>query len=193
MSDRTDMHRAYHNARRLIMNELEQALSAVDVAQLARLKTMLLEADQVFFVGVGRVMLALQATAKRMAHLGIRAHVVGEITEPAITPKDLLVVGSGSGSTLVPLGVAQRAKALGARVAHIGSNPDSPMAEHSDLFVRIPVRTKQDLQDEIESQQPMTSLFEQSLWLLGDILAKMLVDERQTDLKALWRHHANLE
>jgi len=39
----------------------------------------------------------------------------------------------------------------------------------------------------------MTTLFEQSLLLLGDILAKMVIERRQIDMKGLWRCHANLE
>lgn len=60
-------------------------------------------------------------------------------------------------------------------------------------MVRIPVRTKNYLEDEIDSVQPMTSLFEQSLLLFGDVVAKMIIDERQIDMKSLWRYHANLE
>ena len=86
-----------------------------------------MNAEKVFFVGVGRVMLALECIAKRYAHLGIHAVVVGEITEPAITPKDVLVVGSGSGETLFPLGIARKAHSIGAKVVHIGSNPKSSM------------------------------------------------------------------
>ena len=39
----------------------------------------------------------------------------------------------------------------------------------------------------------MTSLFEQSLLLMGDILAKMIIEQKQLDMKALWQFHANLE
>ena len=39
----------------------------------------------------------------------------------------------------------------------------------------------------------MTSLFEQSLLLLGDAAAKMMIDRRALDMKALWQYHANLE
>jgi 6-phospho-3-hexuloisomerase len=60
-------------------------------------------------------------------------------------------------------------------------------------MVRIPVRTKFYLEDEIDSQQPMTSLFEQSLLLLGDVAAKMMIDRRHLDMKGLWQYHANLE
>lgn len=60
-------------------------------------------------------------------------------------------------------------------------------------MVRIPVQTKLYLEDEISSNQPMSSLFEQSLLLLGDIVAKMIVERKQINLKSLWQYHANLE
>ena len=63
----------------------------------------------------------------------------------------------------------------------------------ADFMVRIPVRTKLYLDDEIASAQPMTSLFEQALLIFGDIVAKMIIDERRLDLKGLWQYHANLE
>ena len=145
-------------------------------------------------VGVGRVMLALQCVCKRLAHLGVHAHYVGEITEPHLNPGDLLIVGSGSGASLFPLGIAKKARAaVDCRIVHIGSNPNSEMKEIADFMVRIPVRTKFYLEDEIDSCQPMTSLFEQSVLLLGDILAKMIIEEKGIVMKDLWAYHANLE
>ena len=76
---------------------------------------------------------------------------------------------------------------------HIGSNPDSEMKDVAEFMVRIPVRTKNYLEDEIDSVQPMTSLFEQSLLILGDTVAKMIIDKKQIDMKSLWKYHANLE
>ena len=67
------------------------------------------------------------------------------------------------------------------------------MKDLCEFMVRIPVRTKNYLEDEIDSVQPMTSLFEQSLLLFGDVVAKMIIDERRIDMKSLWRYHANLE
>ena len=177
-----------------VTGELIRVLESVDPAQVERLKDEILKADQVFFVGVGRVMLSLQSICKRLAHLGVRAHYVGEITEPAITKNDLLIVGSGSGASLFPLGIAKKARAAAdCTIVHIGSNPNSEMKDIADFMVRIPVRTKLYLEDEIASCQPMTTLFDQSLLLLGDVLAKMIIDERQLDMKSLWQYHANLE
>ena len=189
----TDHGATYAAVRGSVLSELEAALSAVDPVSVEALLEAVSGAEQVFFVGVGRVLLSLQAIAKRWAHLGIRTHIVGEITDPAITARDLLIVGSGSGATMFPLGIAKIAHQRGAKVIHIGSNPGSELAGIAAFMVRIPVRTKQYLPDEIDSAQPMTSLFEQSLLLLGDIAAKMMIDRQQLDMKSLWQYHANLE
>lgn len=183
----------YIKASSEILKEIDLAMNSIESKNVKMLKDAILEADQVFFVGVGRVLLSLKAICKRMSHLNIKAHYVGEITEPAITKNDLLIVGSGSGSSLFPLAIAKKAKTTGCKIAHIGSNPNSPMQDIADFMVRIPVRTKEYLDDEINSCQPMTSLFEQALLLLGDTIAKMIIEEKQLDIKKLWRHHANLE
>lgn len=186
-------HPSYEAVRELILHELDSSLSSIKAEEVEQLIEAILQARKVFFVGVGRVLLSLEAMAKRWAHLGIDTHIVGEITEPAITGEDLLIVGSGSGTTLFPAGIAQKAHTLGAKVVHIGSNPNSPLKDIAAFMVRIPVRTKYYLEDEIDSSQPMTSLFEQTLLLLGDVVAKMIIDRQGLDLKGLWQYHANLE
>lgn len=190
----SEFSKQYQDTCTAVLDELKRTLDSIDPASVERLAQAILEADQVFFVGVGRVLLSLQCVCKRLAHLGIKAHYVGEITEPAITKNDLLIVGSGSGASLFPLGIAKKARsAVDCKIVHIGSNPNSEMKDIADFMVRIPVRTKFYLEDEIDSCQIMTSLFEQSVLLLGDILAKIIVEQRQLDMKALWQYHANLE
>ena len=184
----------YTQASAEVIAELQTTLNSVQAEDLERLAQEIMNAEQVFFVGVGRVMLALQCVCKRLAHLGVKAHYVGEITEPAITKNDLLIVGSGSGGSLFPLGIAKKArKTVDCKIVHIGSNPNSEMKEIADFMVRIPVRTKNYLPDEIDSCQPMTSLFEQSVLLVGDILAKLIIEQRKLDMRSLWQYHANLE
>lgn len=114
------MEEPYTQCIEQILSECQQALKAIDSQQTQQLLDAIVEAKQVFFIGVGRVLLSLEAVAKRLAHLGVDTHVVGEITEPAITPDDLLIVGSGSGESLVPVAIAQKAVSLGARVAYVG-------------------------------------------------------------------------
>ena len=177
----------------MIAEECQRALQKIDEEQSQQLVEAILNADEVFFIGVGRVMLSLQAICKRFAHFGIKAHCVGEITEPAITPNDLLIVGSGSGETLFPVAIAQKAKKIGTKVAWIGSNQESTIAKLADYKVRIPVQSKLNKPDELHSQQPMTSLFEQTLLLYGDSLAMEIMERKGLQFENLWKYHANLE
>lgn len=183
----------YNQVQKEIIEEISNTLGQISSERITELLIEIKKADKVFFVGVGRVLLSLKAVAKRLAHLGIKTYVVGQITEPAITENDLLIVGSGSGESAFPLIIAKKAKEYNARVAHIGANPNCSMKEFSDHFVKIPVSTKLQLPNEIQSVQPMTSLFEQSLLLLGDTLALMLIREQNIDMPSLWQYHANLE
>ncbi|MCQ2508245.1 MAG: sugar isomerase, partial [Dorea sp.] len=100
----------YNENIKSVMAELEAALSAVEPEVVEKFVQTVLEADQVFFIGVGRVLLSLQSMCKRFAHLGIKAHYVGDITEPCFTDNDLLIVGSGSGGSLFPLNIAKKAR-----------------------------------------------------------------------------------
>lgn len=181
----------------LILEEIGRALAAVEEPQAEGLVQAILSAEKVFVVGVGRVLLSLQALVKRLNHLGIPAWHVGAVNEPAITARDLLIVGSGSGESVVPVAIARVAKQHGARVAHIGSNPQSSLAPLTDVFVRVPVPTKLNLPGELASRQLLSSLFEQCLLVLGDAVCLRLAE-----LKGLaagsaggtgWGQHANLE
>lgn len=183
----------YNKFTQIILSECERALNAVEKEQTQVLIDAITTAKAVFFIGIGRVLLSMEAIAKRLDHLGISTHIVGEITEPAITPDDLLIVGSGSGESLIPVAIAQKAVKLGVKVAYIGSNMQSTLANLAALKVRIPVLTKLGLPDEISSDQPMTSLFEQTLMLYGDAIAMMIIQQKEIDLSRLWHQHANLE
>lgn len=183
---------SFHECERIIINELSDVLGNVDETQIDQLTDLITGARKVFFVGVGRVELALEAIAKRLAHLGIDTVMVGQITEPAICDKDLLIVGSGSGKTGFPLFIAGKAKSFGAKVARIGIVEDCPMKEYTDLFVHVPAAGKPGSGTK-PSEQPMTSLFEQSLLLVDDAIAMSLVRKQGIDLDSLWEFHANLE
>ena len=176
----------YREARDTVLQELQTVFTYVKEDEVVALAEAICEAETVFVVGVGRVLLMLQAFVKRLNHLGIEATYVGAIDEPAITEHDLLLVGSGSGESVVPLAIVKIAQRYHAKIAHIGSNTSSS--------IRIPCSTKLQLEDEISSSQVMSSLFEQSLLLLADMVALLIVDRKQiSDLHALWKKHANLE
>ena len=169
---------SFRDCERIIVQELADVLDHMDETQIDALVNLIANARKVFFVGVG--------------HLGVDTVMVGQITEPAICGQDLLIVGSGSGKTGFPLFIAGKAKSFGAKVARIGIVEDCPMKQYTDLFVHVPAAGKPGSGTK-PSQQPMTSLFEQSLLLVGDAIAMSMVRKRDIDLDSLWEYHANLE
>ncbi len=183
----------YKETVEMVLNECERSLMAISEEDTEEFINILNAANSIFFVGVGRVLLSLEALAKRLAHIGFDTHIVGEITEPAIKKGDVLIVGSGSGESMFPRLVAEKAKNFGAVIVMIGSNRASSIARLADYMIRVPTNTKLQLDDEIKSEQIMTSLFEQFLLLYGDIVAKIIVEKNNIDISSLWQYHANLE
>lgn len=176
-----------------IMQELIACMQRIDEQSVECLVQELLAAEKVFVVGVGRVLIMLQAFVKRLNHLGIEAYYVGEVNEPAITGKDVLIVASGSGESVIPISITRVAQKYGPRIVYIGSNLSSTVASMSNLQVRIPCRTKLNRSDELISVQPMSSMFEQSLLLFCDTLAYRIILEKDLIMEDLWYKHANLE
>jgi 6-phospho-3-hexuloisomerase len=172
--------------------ELTAVLQGIEIRQVEAYLATLQQADKVFFVGVGRVLLALQTTAKRFNHLGIKSWVVGEINEPPIGLKDILVVGSGSGESLFPKHIAARAKQFGAGVVHLTSNPASSIAKMADVVVDFHCGSKAGT-GAFQSIQPMTTLFEQALMIFGDLICLELMEMKGLSQTEVSRNHANLE
>ena len=54
--------------------------------------------------------------------------------------------------------------------------------------------TKLKLPGEFKSKQPMTNIFDQSLYILCDVITILIIKEKGLDdIESLWQFHANLE
>lgn len=184
----------YDEWRVLVLKEVSAALAAVDQNDLDTLRQRILSAKRIFVGGKGRSGLCMRAFAMRLMHLGLAAFVVDDVTTPAITPGDLLFLGSGSGRTPSLLQYATKAKTVGASLALITAIPSSPLSGQAECVVRIPASSvKAADSDQPASAQPMANLFEQCLWLLLDMTTLQLMDELGSDGEQMFARHANLE
>lgn len=183
--------RSYGESSKAVMDELSLLLGKVSNEEIEAYVEALLGAREVFFVGVGRVRLSLEAAVKRLAHLEISCHMVGDLNEPPITSDDLLVVGSGSGESVIPLEIAKKAKSYQATIVHLTSSPESSIAQLADSVVTFESPSKSN--QTFTSIQPMTTVFEQGLLIFHDVLALRLMEEKQMTMEALKSRHANLE
>ncbi|MBZ4486713.1 6-phospho-3-hexuloisomerase [Microbacterium sp. cx-55] len=178
-----------------IRNELDAVIDELvhrDPLALARTADLISAAPRVFVFGAGRSGLALRMTAMRFMHLGLDAHVVGEVTAPAIGKDDLLLVASGSGTTGGIVGAASTAIDAGARVAAITTAPHSPLAGLAAATIIVPAADKLD-RSGTASAQYAGSLFEQTVMILGDALFHALWQRSGQTADELWPRHANIE
>ena len=176
----------------VIMEENQQLAAKLDFTTAESIIPLIQQAERVFVVGAGRTGLALKAAAMRLMHLGLTVFVVGETTTPAIKAGDLLLAGSGSGTTSTIVKAAEKAQAAGAQVVAISTTTDSPLAALATLVVVLPAAQKQDHGGTI-SQQYAGSLFEQAVLLLTDAIFQTLWALDGTPAEELWKRHANLE
>ncbi|KIO74541.1 hypothetical protein TH53_25770 [Pedobacter lusitanus] len=176
----------------LILQENQKLAAQIDFVQLAAVIPHLQRADRLFIIGAGRTGLALKAAAMRLMHFGFTVFVAGETTTPAIRKGDLLIAGSGSGTTATIVRAAEKAVAEGAEVIAFSTSSDSPLANLANLVLIIPAAQKQDHGKTISGQYA-GSLFEQALLLLTDAVFQTLWAADGTAAEKLWERHANLE
>ena len=177
----------------LILQELNDTLPQLDEPQVEAFLTELTRPNRrVLLMGVGRVLIALKAWVKRLSHLGIDINYVGSENEQPLHEGDLLVVGSSSGESVLPVAIATIAKKLGATVAYVGCSPESTVSRLAETRLLLRGRTKYACANEYPSRQPMSQLFEQQLFLLGDVIALELMARNGWTEADIKRHHANL-
>lgn len=169
------------------LGEIGAILAGVDEKELARLLEAMDEAGRIFFAGAGRSRLMVACTAMRFMQLGAEASLVGEVTAPAITGRDLLVVVSGSGETPSMTAMAAKARTHGARVAAITGARASSLATLADVVVGLEAPAR--------SSQIGAASFEQSILVQGDALAALFARRRGVadPEGTMRRRHANLE
>lgn len=178
---------------KIVVREISDVLSKINPDEVSFLINEILTAEKIFVIGVGRVFLALQCLAKRLAHFGFDVNVVGSVVEKSITNKDLLLVASGSGESRLPVQISKIAKQYNARVGLITSAKESTLKSIADVVVHLPCPTKTDYDYGVKSIQSMSTLFDQCLHIFGDILCLMLQKKTGQTNEDIKKRHANLE
>lgn len=184
-------HTQFSDGRRIVLDENERLLNSVAAEQWDRAGALITSARAVFVIGNGRSGLAVQMAAMRLMHLGLRVHVAGEVTTPAIGAGDVLIAVSGSGTTASVVDAADTAKKVGASALAVTTAPDSPLARRADCVLVLPAADKQDHSTAITAQYA-GSLFEQSVLLAFDALFQALWHTVDQTAERLWERHANI-
>ncbi len=175
-----------------ILTEIEDALSNISSIEVSNVINHILAADRIFIAGAGRSRLIMSAFAMRLMHIGLSVYMVGDVTTPAITDKDLLLIASGSGKTSTMVTICEKARSAGAKIGVFTANPQEKLGNISDFTVTIPSSYKQ---GSSSVNQIGASTFEEALLIFTDALVvtvskKLLISDNDS---LLWKHHSNLE
>ena len=130
-----------------------------------------------------------KAFAMRLMHLGLNVYVVGETITPSIAKGDLTIAISGSGSTKSVISVAEN----GCRVISITTNDQSDLAHVSHEILLIPAATKNRLEHETKSIQPLSSLFDQCVHVLCDAVCLDYSLTQSISHELTYSKHSNVE
>ncbi|MFC9355373.1 6-phospho-3-hexuloisomerase [Rhodococcus sp. NPDC057014] len=186
-----DTRTRFDDGRRIVLDENARLLNSVAAEQWDRAGALITSARAVFVIGNGRSGLAVQMAAMRLMHLGLRVHVAGEVTAPAVGSGDVLIAVSGSGTTASVIGAADTARKVGAAVVAVTIAAESPLAQRADETLVLPAADKQDHSAAITAQYA-GSLFEQSVLLAFDALFQALWNNADQTAERLWERHANI-
>ena len=176
--------------------ELRAACAAVAPAELTALANAISQARRVICHGVGREGLMMRALAMRLYHLGLDAHVVGDMSTPPVGPDDLLVVSAGPGDFSTISALIYVARQAGAHTACVTAQPDGAAPRAVDTVLHIPAQTMaDDLAPERQtgSVLPMGSLFEGAQYLIFELLVLELRDSLGISAGDMRARHTNLE
>lgn len=180
------------NAIAQVLAEATTALGHVEHRAGPALIEAISAARAIYVVGAGRSKLMVDAFAMRLVHLGYPAYVAADMTTPAISgPEDLLIVCSGSGETPTVTVHARTARRVGAPVAAITATADSTLAGLADIVVDLAEYSADGVRG--GSLQFLGTLFEQCALLYLDAI--VLAAERLTraDRAAMLQRHSNFE
>ena len=174
--------------------EIRDAVAAIAPSGMEGVVGALASARRIACHGVGREGLMMRALAMRLYHLGLDAHVVGDMSCPPVGPGDLLLVSAGPGAFSTVEALIGVARAAGARVACVTAQPQGRAPQAADMILHIPAQTMADDSGAAAtSVLPMGSLYEAAQYLAFELLVLALRDRLGLDPLAMRDRHTNLE
>jgi 6-phospho-3-hexuloisomerase len=173
--------------------EAGAVVERLDVAAFESIAQAIASAKTIALHGLGREGLQMKGLAMRLFHLGLDAHVVGEMTTPPAGPGDLLICSAGPGDFATIAALMRIAKDAGAQTAVVTARPASNLAKSADHVLHIPAQTMADDQGGKTSVLPMGSLFELSQMLVFELLVLRLRDLKGETAASMRARHTNLE
>lgn len=174
------------------IDEIRTVLEAGAAAEVDRLCDELQRARTIACYGVGREGLMMRALCMRLMHLGLDAHMVGDMTTPAVGEGDLMLVSAGPGSFSTVKALLGVAHSAGARTAVVTAQPEGEVPRAADTVIHLRAQTMADDKGGA-SVLPMGSLYEAAMLVFFDIVSIVLRDRTGQTADGMRSRHTNLE
>ena len=190
----------YNLYKNTVLAEIDEVLSSIDESKLEAMVEALTKNKELKVLGysAGRMGSGLKAFIMRLNHLGIKASFFGDNYVPPMNADDVFICCSNSGTTKSVVNILEifKAKADGTVISFVG-NENSKMAEMSDIVIKFKTcnggLNSADDPSKINSIQPMTTLTEQAMFVLFDLIVMMIIDKLGIDIKDTKQYHSNIE
>ncbi len=173
--------------------EVGEVLEAALPDQVSAMTPPILSAKRIALHGVGREGLMMKSLAMRLFHLGLDAHVVGDMTTPPLSKDDLLIVSAGPGQFSTVSALVGIAQASGAATLCVTAEPDGEVPSLADYVIHLPAQTMASDQGEAHSVLPMGSLYEAVQFMFFEMLVLQLRDAMELSPEDMRANHTNLE
>ncbi len=181
------------DSARQALAELDGVFATIRPETADALIAELLRAGRIACAGAGREGLMIRAFCMRLMHLGLDAHMTGDVTTPTVGPGDLFIATVGTGRLPTIEALLAVARAAGARIAVITAQPDGPAPRMADTVIHVPAQTMADDRDGTGSILPMGTLFEIAELIFFDLVALTLRDRTNQSSDDVRARHTNLE
>ena len=149
---------------------LQDTLAVLDMEAMAKASQWLLRARSIMLIGVGTSGPIVTDAANKFFRLGLLVQAITDahlmmMAAALLTPADVLLAVSHSGSTRDTVEAAKTAKSAGARVICITNNSLSPLTKTADLVLVTASRETRFRQEAMASRLCQTSILD-SLYTL---------------------------
>ncbi|MBV8808372.1 MAG: SIS domain-containing protein [Acidobacteriaceae bacterium] len=175
------------------LSEIDSVFKHLGADTADRMCKEILTARRVACYGVGREGLMMKALCMRLMHLGLDAHVVGDMTTPPLGKGDLLIASAGPGIFSTVMALLTVAREAGARTMIVTAQPSGPAPAMADVVIELPAQTMATDEGGGTSLLPMGSLYEAAQLVFFDLISILLRDKTGQSADQMRARHTNLE
>jgi len=178
---------------RQALSEIDAVFSSVAADTADRMCDEILKARRIACYGVGREGLMMKALCMRLMHLGLDAHVAGDMTTPPIAKGDLLIASAGPGFFSTVMSLVTVAREAGARIMVVTAQPEGSAPRSADVVIHLPAQTMASDRGGPASLLPMGSLYEAAQLVFFDLISILLREKTGQSPDQMRARHTNLE